>query len=477
MSSKYYITTTLPYINSDPHVGFAAELIKADVIARWQRLLGKEVIFNTGTDEHGLKIYRKAKDLNINVLDYCNKASEKFAELKDSLNISYDRFIRTTDENHIKAAQEFWKRCEKNGDIYKKNYKVKYCVGCELEKTESELVDGKCPWHPNQELDIIDEENYFFRFSKYQDKLLKLYEENPEFVKPKHRLQEIKSFVKSGINDFSISRLKEKMPWGVPVPGDESQVMYVWFDALVNYISTLDWPNEEGDFRDFWPGLQVAGKDNLRQQSAMWQAMLMSAGIENSKKVLVFGFLTSEGQKISKSLGNNINPIEYSQKYGEDALRYYLLEQIPTYGDGDFSVSNFELLYNSHLANELGNLASRLSNLIAKEDFDPNIKKDSDQEFNENIKELMDKYELQFALHAIWQKIRQTNEYLTKEAPWKIEDKIKKQKVLEFSLQSLYDACLKLQVFIPSTCEKILKHFEARPIEKIEPLFPKIKNK
>jgi methionyl-tRNA synthetase len=476
MSSKYYITTTLPYINSDPHVGFASEIIKADVIARWQRLIGKEVIFNTGTDEHGLKIYRKAKKLNMDILDYTDKSSKKFFELKEYLNLSYNHFIRTTDKHHLKAAQEFWQRCEKNGDIYKKNYKVKYCVGCELEKTESELINGRCPWHPNQELVNIDEENYFFSFSKYQDKLLKLYEDNPEFVKPKHRLEEIKSFVKRGIKDFSISRLKDKMPWGVPVPGDDSQVMYVWFDALVNYISTLNWPDEKGDFSEYWPGIQVAGKDNLRQQSAMWQAMLMSAGIENSKKILVFGFLTSEGKKISKSLGNNINPIEYSKKYGEDALRYYLLEQIPTYGDGDFSVSNFESLYNSHLANELGNLASRLSNLIDKEGFDPQINQNSDKEFNKKVRELMDKYELQLALHTIWNKIRQTNEYLTKEAPWKIKDKSKKEKILEISLQSLYDACLKLQVFLPATGDKILNHFEQRPIKKIAPLFPKIKH-
>jgi len=475
--SKYYITTTLPYINSEPHVGFAAEIIKADVIARWHRLLGEEVIFNTGTDEHGLKIYRKAHDLNMDILDYCRESSKKFANLKEHLNLSYDHFIRTTDDYHVKAAQDFWKRCEENGDIYKKNYKVRYCVGCELEKTESELVDGRCPWHPKQELDSIDEENYFFRFSKYQDKLLKLYEDNPDFVKPKHRLEEIRSFVKRGINDFSISRLKEKMPWGVPVPGDDTQVMYVWFDALVNYISTLGWPNKESDFSKYWPGVQVAGKDNLRQQTAMWQAMLMSAGIENSERVLVFGFLTSEGKKISKSLGNNINPIEYSKKYGEDALRYYLLEQIPTYGDGDFSLSSFEKLYNSHLANELGNLASRLSNLIAKQELNPSIKKNSDQEFNINIDNLMSQYDLQFALQAIWEKIRKTNEYLTKEAPWKIEDKEKKEKVLESSLQSLYDACLKLQVFLPKTCEKILNHFEKRPIEKIEPLFPKIESK
>ena len=224
---NYYLTTTLPYVNAEPHIGFALEIIQADVLARYHKLLGEEVIFNTGTDEHGLKIYRKALAEGKDPQKYCDEYATKFDALKQALDLSYTNFIRTTDAHHVKAAQEFWKLCEKNGDIYKKNYSVKYCVGCELEKTDSELVDERCPVHPNLELEIIEEENYFFKFSKYQKQLLKLYAKNPEFVMPRNRLQEISNFVERGLEDFSISRLAEKMPWGIQVPGDEKQVMYV----------------------------------------------------------------------------------------------------------------------------------------------------------------------------------------------------------------------------------------------------------
>src|SRR4030042_5929018 len=280
----FYITTTLPYVNAEPHIVFAAEIVRADVIARYQRMLGKEVFFNTGTDEHGLKIYRQALAAGQDVQKYVDEYAAKFELLDDALDLSYNSFIRTTDKNHIKAAQEFWKLCKENGDIYKKNYQVKYCVGCELEKSDSELVDGCCPLHPKQKIEMINEENYFFAWSKYEKKLLKLYEDNPDFIVPQHRLHEIKNFVASGLQDFSISRLKRKMPWGIPVPGDEEQVMYVWFDALINYISCLGWPKNKKQFTKFWPGIQVAGKDNLRQQTAMWQAMLMSASLPNSKQ-------------------------------------------------------------------------------------------------------------------------------------------------------------------------------------------------
>jgi len=301
MSEKFYITPTIPYVNAEPHIGFALEIVQTDVIARYQRLYGKKVFFNAGTDEHGLKIYRKALEEKKEPQDYVDEYAAKFDRLKGALNLSYDNFVRTTDAHHKKAAQEFWKRCDKNGDIYKKDYKIKYCVGCELEKTDSELEKDRCPVHPNQDLEIIEEENYFFKFSKYEDKLLKFYEKNPEFVVPEYRFTEIKNFVKKGLQDFSISRLKSKMPWGVDVPGDPKHVMYVWFDALVNYISSIGWPEKE-DFDGFWPGVQVAGKDNLRQQSAIWQAMLMSAGLPNTKQILIHGFLTKDGKKISKSL-------------------------------------------------------------------------------------------------------------------------------------------------------------------------------
>ena len=341
MNKKFYITTTLPYVNAEPHIGFAFEIIQADAIARYHELLGDEVVFNFGTDEHGQKIYQKALEEGKDPQKYCDEYAAKFDALKKALNLNYTNFIRTTNSAHIKAAQEFWKLCVKNDDIYKKFYKIKYCVGCELEKTESELVDGKCPLHSNRDLEIIEEENYFFKFSKYQKPLLDFYKKNPDFVIPESKFNEIKTFVKSGLQDFSISRLKSKMPWGIDIPDDPEQIMYVWFDALINYISTLGWPEDEKKFKDFWPGVQVAGKDNLRQQSAIWQAMLLSAKLSSSKQIFIHGFLTVNGQKISKSLGNVINPIELVKKYGTDPVRYFLLAKVHPFEDSDFTIEKF----------------------------------------------------------------------------------------------------------------------------------------
>ncbi|MEI6529085.1 MAG: methionine--tRNA ligase [Candidatus Falkowbacteria bacterium] len=474
----FYITTTLPYINSDPHIGFAAEIIKADVIARYQAQRGAQVFFNTGTDEHGLKIFQKAQELGINVQEYCDLYSAKFLPLKEKLNLSYNKFIRTTDEVHKKAAQEFWKRCDLNGDIYKKSYQVKYCVGCEMEKTDSELVNGHCPLHPNQELEIINEENYFFRFSNYQEKLLKFYKNNPDFVVPSSRLKEISSFVSSGLQDFSISRLKEKMPHGVAVPGDDSQVMYVWFDALVNYISTLGWPNESKDFANYWPGVQVCGKDNLRPQTAMWQAMLMSAGIANSKQVLVFGFLTANGQKMSKSLGNVVNPYELVDKYGVDALRYYLLAEIAPFEDGDYSEEKFIGRYNSDLANGLGNLVARVSNLLEKNEIKTNFKVDlNDSSLKETLNHFtssMEQYRFNEALQGLWEKIKACDENLSQKAPWKMTDKKEIEAALLPLAQTLLNLAYLVEPFLPGSAAKIQAQFIAEQIKKGEVLFPRL---
>lgn len=364
--SRYYITTTLPYVNADPHIGFALEIVQADVLARWRRLLGDEVTFNTGTDEHGQKIYKNAQEAGLDPKAYCDGYAARFAELKAALNLTYTNFIRTTDPAHVAAAQEFWRRCDAAGDIYKKQYQVKYCVGCELEKTDSELMDGRCPLHPKLEVELRDEENYFFRWSRFGDDLLAHYEAHPDFVVPAGRLNEIASFVRGGLNDFSISRLKAKMPWGIAVPGDEDHVMYVWFDALVNYISTLGWPDDEARFAEFWPGVQVAGKDNLRQQSAMWQAMLMSASLAPSRQIFIHGFITAEGQKMSKSLGNVVNPLDLTAQYGTDAVRYYLLGALPAYEDGDFTKKHFEETYTAKLVNGVGNLAARTVTMVEK---------------------------------------------------------------------------------------------------------------
>ena len=365
MAKKFYITTTAPYVNADPHLGFALEIIQADTLARYHRLLGEKVVFSFGTDEHGLKIYRKALEEKLEPQAYCDQSVATWNKLKQALNLSYTHFIRTTEKRHLEAAQELWQRCLKNNDIYKKTYKSKYCVGCELEKTDSELEQGHCPLHPNLEIELIHEENYFFRFSKYQKPLLEFYGKNTDFVVPRYRFHEIIEFVKSGLEGFSVSRLKSKMPWGVDVPDDPDHVMYVWFDALIFYISNLGWP-QAADFDGFWPGVQVAGKDNLRQQSAIWQALLLSAGLPNSRQIMIHGFIQSGGQKMSKSLGNVIDPIFLSKKYGVDALRYYLLAKIHPFNDSDFTLPLFEGAYNADLANGLGNLVSRGEKMAEK---------------------------------------------------------------------------------------------------------------
>ena len=467
---KFYITTTAPYVNADPHIGFALELIQADALARYKKLIGYNVAFGFGTDEHGLKIYRKALEEKKDPQQYCDENAKKFDRLKKTLKLGVTHFIRTTDPNHIEAAKEFWIRCYKNGDIYKKNYRIKYCVGCELEKTDSELTEGRCPFHPNLNIESYEEENYFFRFSKYQNKLLRFYEKSPDFVVPRYRFNEIKSFVKKGLQDFSISRLKEEMPWGVDVPGDKDHVMYVWFDALVFYISTLGWPKKLSEYKKWWPGVQVAGKDNLRQQTAIWQAMLMSAGLPNSKQVFIHGFITSEGQKISKSLGNVIDPVALVKQYGADAVRYYILKEIPSFDDGDFSHSRMKEIYNSDLANELGNLASRITNLASNDILV--FKQQSDQQWNNETIKLFDNFQFNKILENIWQDIKSLNKSIDDFSPWN-KKPIERKVFLLQSINKLKSIGIRLQPFLPETAEKIIKASQGK-IKKIEQLFPRL---
>ena len=475
-NKKFYITTTLPYVNADPHIGFALEIIQADVLARYHKNLGEGVFFNTGVDEHGLKIYLKAQENNLDPQKYCDIYAAKFDNLKRTLNLSYNNFIRTTDKHHEKTAQYFWKKCYEAGDIYKKNYKIKYCVGCELEKTESELVDGRCPIHPNMELEIIEEENYFFKYSKYQTALLDFYKKNPNFVIPESKYNEIKGFTEKGLEDFSISRLKEKMPWGVPVPGDEEHVMYVWFDALVNYISTLGWPDDLENYSQWWPGVQIAGKDNLRQQAAMWQAMLMAAGLDNSKQILINGFITSQGQKISKSLGNVVNPIEYTDKYGTDAVRYFLLAKINPFDDSDFTQERFEENYMNDLANGLGNLIARTmamcDGLEIKIDEDKILKWEGR---NDLITKALDGYEFDKAMNIIWDEVRQTNALINQKEIWKLSGRDKNFALEEIVLR-IRNIGVSLQPFMPETAEKIMKIFGNKQVVKGEQLFPRLKS-
>ena len=463
----FYITTTLPYINAAPHIGFALEIVQADVLARFKRLMGYQVFFNTGTDEHGLKIYKKAIQRGSSPQEYCNLYAKKFTALKKALNLSYTNFIRTTNKKHIKAVRKFWQDCLKNGAIYKKNYHVKYCVGCEMEKTDSELINGRCPLHPNLKIETYEEENYFFRFSKYQDKLLRFYEKNKNFVIPQKKFHEIKNFVKKGLKDFSISRLKAKMPWGIEVPGDNSQVIYVWFDALINYISTLGWPENKKQFNTYWPGTQIAGADNLRQQTAIWQAMLMAAGIANSIQIYIHGFITANGQKMSKSLGNVISPFDLVKKYGSDAVRFYLLREIPSNSDGDFSLHRMEEIYSSELANELGNLTSRLTNLGEKDNLV--INSFPSYQYPQEIANYLNNFQFDLAIKIIWEKIKQLNKEIDQFAPWKKEKK-DRQSFLVSSLKLLHQIGWELQPFIPQSAAKIIKATQGE-IHKTKPLF------
>lgn len=454
---NFYITTTLPYVNGKPHIGFALEVVQADVIARFHSLLGEEVVFNIGTDEHGTKILEKANEEGVTPQEFCDRMSVHFRNLKELLDISYTNFIRTTDARHMLAAQEFWKRCRENGDIYKKNYRTKYCIGCELEKTDSDLTDGKCPEHPNREMETVEEENYFFRFSKYQDALLSLYKKQSDFVIPEKRMNEIAAFVERGLQDFSISRLKKKMSWGIPVPDDDDHVMYVWFDALVNYISTIGWNSDQKRFEKFWPGVQIAGKDNLRQQSAMWQAMLLSADIVPSRQILIHGHITCDGQKMSKSLGNVVSPEELIAQFGKDGARYLLLSAASFGEDIDLSRERMTEKYNADLANGLGNLVSRVLKLSERMGNGEWGMEHFSNEFPEEFSKLLENYRLSEGLEYIGDIVRSANKYIEETKPWELAktNSEKFESVMKKLLEDLERIAFLLSPFLPETSEKI----------------------
>lgn len=469
-----YITTTLPYVNADPHLGFALELVHADIFARYFALAGDEVFFNTGTDEHGLKIYRKAEEEGKDTQAYVNFYAEKFKSLKQTLGLSETiHFIRTTDGHHKAAAQELWRRCEKNGDIYKKKYKGLYCVGDEAFIKESDLVDGKCANHPTMQPIEIEEENYFFKLTAYQGKLLEYLK--GDVITPEWRKQEAINFVQKGLEDFSISRIKEKMPWGVPVPGDDSQVMYVWFDALTNYISTLGWPEDaEGNFKKYWvegETLQLAGKDQVRFQSIMWQAMLQSAGVEATDHVLYHGFITSGGQKMSKSLGNVIDPVALANEYGTDALRYFLARHVHPFDDSDFTTERFKEAYNADLANGLGNLASRVMQLAATNLLEP--VQVSMMPYPKEFTDAINDFELNRACEYVWSRISALDQKINQTEPFKLikTDPEKGKAAIAELVSELAAIDLMLEPLIPDTSKKIIEAIMTN--KKPENLFPR----
>ncbi len=478
MSDKkpFYITTTLPYVNAEPHMGHALEFVRADIVARSKKLQGYDVFLNTGTDEHGQKIFTAAEKNGKEVQEYADHYASKFKELLSRLGVSEDvHFVRTTDPNHVAAAQEFWKRVNENGYIYKKNYKTKYCVGCESEKTDSEIVDGKCEIHTNLELEVREEENYFFKYSAFKEKLTEFYERNPNFVLPESRLNEMKEFV-SHLEDFSISRLKEKMSWGVPVPGDETHVMYVWFDALVSYISTLGWPNNEEAFEKFWKNgepTQYCGKDNTRFQAAMWQAMLMAAGLPNSKRIVVNGFVTAEGGvKMSKSLGNVVNPVDIINEYGTDALRYFVARELSTFEDTPFTIERFKDAYNSGLANGIGNLTSRIMKM-AQDNLEGPVEVNVINVGNLTEDDI-NNFEIQKAISQIFAAIGLLDVTIQTKEPFKLvkADPEAGKAIIKTLVEQLFAIGVNLEPFMPETSRKIIEAVKENKLS--EPLFPRL---
>lgn len=480
MADKYlYITTTLPYVNAEPHVGFAMELVRADIIARYKKLSGYEVFFNTGTDEHGQKLFEAAKEKGESVQDYVNHLSEKYRALCPLLGIFPEvHFIRTTDLSHKKSTSLFWQKCQEAGFIYKKHYRTKYCVGCELEKTDSELVDNHCSLHPNLEIELREEENYFFKFSEFQKPLLDFYSKHPNFIIPESRFREIQNFVGSGLEDFSISRLVSKMSWGIPVPGDIDHVMYVWFDALINYVSTLGWP-EGKDFATYWKSggemVQYCGKDNLRQQSAMWQAMLMAAGLPNSSHIVINGFITGgNGQKMSKSLGNVISPFNVVAEYGADALRYFVARELVNFEDADFTRERFREAYNANLANGLGNLVSRVMKMATSNGVELSSLEKNIFYYGSGKKvETLERFEIGKEMDEIWNAIKSLDKSIQDNEPFK-KIKINKEegkKDIKTLLNNLYIIALRLEPFIPETSAKIQTAIKENKMP--ESLFPR----
>ncbi|MES2994435.1 MAG: methionine--tRNA ligase [Patescibacteria group bacterium] len=475
-----YITTTLPYVNADPHIGFATELVQADVLARSWRLEGEEVFFSTGTDEHGQKIWEAAEKAGQGVQEYVDHYAGEVRKLREALSLSNDAFIRTTDPHHIRAAQEMWKRCEAKGDIYKKEYSGLYCVGCELYKSEKDLDEGgHCLIHPHLVPQEVTEENYFFRFSNYGDRLLE-YLAQPDVVVPEWRRDEAVNFVRGGLEDFSISREKRRLSWGVPVPGDDEQVMYVWFDALTDYISTLGWPEDrEGNFKKFWQGgktLQVAGKDQVRFQSLMWQAMLMSADIKNTDQVFYRGFINSGGQKMSKSLGNVINPYELVEKYGTEATRYLLLRHVHPTEDSDVTWERLDEWYTANLVNGLGNLVARVMKLAEEHLPGPVALTEEDTAIETAFTSKLESFDFNDAMDLVFMHIAKGDELMTEHEPYKkVKDEATKAEGLadiEKLAHHLAKLATHLVAVMPATAAAVLAAVKEN--KKPENLFPRL---
>lgn len=469
---KIYITTAIPYMNGAPHVGHAMDYLLADTCSRYQKLIGNEVRFQAGTDEHGNKIFQKAKELNIPVQEYVDKNAEKFKEFIAKLNVEYTDFVRTTDENHERRAQLIWKKLKEH--IYKAKYEGWYCSGCESFITEKEYEEnhGVCPDH-NKPYERLEEENYYFRISDFKAEIEDAIKSGTMLILPDFREKEILKLLAES-PDVSISRPKSQLSWGVSVPDDEEQVMYVWVDALANYITVLGYP--EQDISDFWPAFsQFVGKDILRFHAIIWPAMLLALGLPLPKTLVSHGMVLSNGQKMSKSIGNVVDPIEVLEKHGTEAFRYFFLRHVDTFSDSDFTWEKFEDAYNNELANDLGNLVQRLATLCDKNNFTFDEKT---LELSDKYRSLMDEFKFKEAFDFAWEKVQNVNKQIDEDKPWSLaknNEKEKLQEVLSLEVLNLLSANEMLKPFLPETTNKISQIF-ASPIEPPkEPLFPKTK--
>lgn len=476
---KFYITSAIPYVNAQPHIGWATEIIQADVIQRYQRVLGKDVYYLCGSDENSLKNVQAAEKEGLPIQEFVDKYSAYFTTLAKNLNIQFDAFQRGSNPTHHTASQKLWKLCQENDDIYKKQYTGLYCVGCELFYTPDELNEkGECFEHPGKKLEEVTEENYFFRLSKYKEQLIQLISSNQLAIVPEFRKNEVLSFLKGNLEDISISRSNERAKnWGVSVPDDPTQKLYVWFDALNIYQSGVGFGSDEEKYKKWWPAdLHVIGKGILRFHAIYWPAFLLSAKLKLPKKLFVHEYLTINGQKISKSLGNAIDPNIFIEKYGADAVRYYCLAKISPFSDGDFSDEKFADTYNADLANGLGNLVARIAKLCElaqHKQADGNTKPTID---DSEYKKALDEYRFPDACNVIWEKITKADKYIDETKPWELikQNDPKVQTVLSNLVDQVQQIAILLQPLLPETAKKITEQFNQPEIKAAQSLFPRI---
>ena len=470
MKRKFYITTPIYYVNDVPHIGHSYSTIVADVLARYQREQGSVVFFLAGTDENAQKNVESALKQKSGVQQYVDAMSKKWQETWKKLDISNDDFIRTTEKRHVQAVEKFWDACLSSKDIYKATYDGLYCTGCEGYVTESDLVGGLCPHHKRKP-ETLSEENYFFRLSRYKKQILEHLEKHPEFVQPVARRNEITAFLRDHADDFSISR--KNLAWGIPVPGDASQTVYVWFDALINYISAVGYGADEKRFKQWWPAdIHIVGKDIIKFHCVYWPAMLLSAGLSLPKTVFAHGFFTINGQKISKSLGNAVDPLDIVKKYGNDTLRYYLLREITFGEDGDFSFERLQKRYETDLANDLGNLLMRVITLAVKGGYgSPSARTNKG---SAAYHKAMQNFAFHTALDIIWGHITAANKRLTDEKPWENLASKKSETCIKEMLAELLLVAELIAPFMPETSEKMLVQIKSL---KTEPLFPRFETK